>query len=207
LSGFTNNFWWLFNGTNILQTGTNLASGASLTTPIFTNDLVLTNFDPQQAGDYTFLLSNRIVATGSVLGAPAAFTATVQPADSNGDGLPDWWVLANGLDPMAPIAQQDPDHDGLSNLQEYLAGTDPRDSRGCLLIEAAGALAGGAIILQFQAVSNRAYVIECHPFITDASWQKLQAFDAAPTNRTLRLTNALPGPVERYYRLAIPNSP
>lgn len=46
--------------------------------------------------------------------------------DSDGDGIPDAWEIANGLNPFDPSdASQDPDHDGLTNLQEYLLGTNP----------------------------------------------------------------------------------
>ena len=48
----------------------------------------------------------------------------VNPADANTNGLPDQWEALYGVsDPNA-----DPDHDGLTNLQEYLFGTDPNNA-------------------------------------------------------------------------------
>jgi hypothetical protein len=48
--------------------------------------------------------------------------------DSNEDGIPDWWAETYGFDPFGPsIAAEDEDGDGLNNLNEYLAGTHPRE--------------------------------------------------------------------------------
>ncbi|MCX6874874.1 MAG: SUMF1/EgtB/PvdO family nonheme iron enzyme [Verrucomicrobia bacterium] len=55
--------------------------------------------------------------------------------DSGGDGLPDAWKRAHGLAYTGADAASgdnaatgDPDHDGYTNYQEWLAGTDPMDA-------------------------------------------------------------------------------
>ncbi|HVR76298.1 MAG TPA: hypothetical protein VMT52_18360, partial [Planctomycetota bacterium] len=47
--------------------------------------------------------------------------------DRDGDGIPTYFELANGLDPLDPLdAALDTDGDGLTNIEEFLAGSDPR---------------------------------------------------------------------------------
>lgn len=50
--------------------------------------------------------------------------------DHDGDGIPDEWEKANGLDPLlATDADEDKDDDGFTNLEEFQAGTDPKDTK------------------------------------------------------------------------------
>ena len=60
---------------------------------------------------------------------PPAFYRALGPsvsADSDGDGMVDWWEANFGLDPSDPSdAALDPDGDGLPNLAEYGLGTNP----------------------------------------------------------------------------------
>lgn len=45
-----------------------------------------------------------------------------------GDGIPDAWKIANGLNTTDPsVANQDPDNDALTNAEEYEAGTYPHN--------------------------------------------------------------------------------
>ena len=54
-----------------------------------------------------------------------------------GDGIPNGWKQQYGLDPLDPnLANEDADGDGMSNLQEYLAGTDPTNSASFFSITA-----------------------------------------------------------------------
>ena len=48
-------------------------------------------------------------------------------ASTAGDGIPDGWKVAHGLNPFVNNAGDDPDHDGLTNLQEYNNGTNGTD--------------------------------------------------------------------------------
>ena len=44
------------------------------------------------------------------------------------DGIPDSWKIAHGFNPNDPsVASADTDNDGLTNLQEFQLGTDPRN--------------------------------------------------------------------------------
>lgn len=54
----------------------------------------------------------------------------VQDRDSDGDGMPDGWEDQYGFNPMNPDdAYADADADGFTNLEEFLAGTDPQDPK------------------------------------------------------------------------------
>ena len=66
-------------------------------------------------------------------------------ADTDGDGLADAWEVANGLNPLVADASEDPDGDGLTNLQEQAHGTDPwrADTDGDGLTDGAEAVTHG----------------------------------------------------------------
>lgn len=85
--------------------------------------------------------------------------------DSDGDGIPDAWernliAAMGGGKTLADIRpEDDADKDGLSNLQEYLAGTyafDPEDGFS-LSIRAVNA---GRSVLEFTAIRGRSYTIQ-----------------------------------------------
>ena len=68
---------------------------------------------------------DRPQAVRALSGAFTVATGRVSSADSDSDGMPDWWELRYGLDPGTANGADDHDLDGRSNLAEYLAGKDP----------------------------------------------------------------------------------
>ena len=94
-----------------------------------------------------------------------------------GDGIPDsWrWQYFGTLNDPNSAATADPDHDGLSNLAEFQAGTNPMDSASRLQLLAAEwrngdtATAAG-LLLRWQTVPGKAYVLEYSSDVVSQAW-------------------------------------
>ena len=100
-SGIGLSYQWFSNGVPMIG-----ANGASLVL----NNLAVTNYQ-----NFTVVVSN---PSGSVTSAWIALWA-----DSNGNGIPDWWELQY-FGNLNQNAAGDFDGDGVNNLDEYLEGTD-----------------------------------------------------------------------------------
>ena len=98
-------------------------------------------------------------------------TDTIRQGALAANGLPVAWLLANfGTTSVDPNA--DPDHDGMSNGQEYLAGTDPNSAASVLKITSfsRGTPHDTYTVVWWNSVPSRFYVLQERPSLTGGSW-------------------------------------
>ncbi len=186
---------WQFNGLNIDDSFPYLVVRSNVTMLEFTNTTIA------QAGTYTVIVTNPAKYA-------TEFTAildviTPPGADSDGDGMPDLWEHAQGIDPSVADGDRDADGDGMSNWKEYLAGTGPSDPQDVLRLQF---FTTNSLLLQFNAKSNKAYAIEYRTEPGNGAWDRLMEWEAASTNRVLQQTEPF-GPDKRFYRILLPTTP
>jgi hypothetical protein len=94
--------------------------------------------------------------------------------DSNGNGIADAWEYQNFGALVS--ASADPDHDGMSNLEEYLAGTNPNDSNDVLRVTSVSR--GGGVIklttINWTSAPTRYYNVQYRTTLdTNSTWTNL----------------------------------
>ncbi|MFM1768286.1 MAG: hypothetical protein RJA22_815 [Verrucomicrobiota bacterium] len=158
-------------------------------------------FDWRGMGPGQHLIEVRYVGDGLALEAARLVRVNlVGLADTDGDGLPDFWETQNGLNPAgaagASGAAGDPDGDGFRNLEEYLAGTNPQDAASLLRVTE---LAGAGRVVSWQSVPGRNYQVWATTNLL-APWQARSGVLTAYGGTTL-FTNPVPVLVREFYRV------
>lgn len=137
--------------------------------------------------------------------APGAQSST---EDYDHDGLPDWWENTNGFDRINPNdADFDTDLDGHKNLQEYRAGTNPRDASSVLRFTSIHFSRDDTnMLLTFRAMANHTYSILWKESADASTWKKLADVDAG-AERMETAVDPLPPVMGRVYHLVTPQQP
>lgn len=123
--------------------------------------------------------------------------------DTDGDGMPDAWENIHDFNSSFADADADADHDGFTNLQEYLAGTDPHDAVSRLRIDSVERDAGQTRIL-FPAVTGRSYSVQYREALDGSPWQTLTVYPAGIADSAAVITDTSTTSHQRFYRLVTP---
>ncbi len=107
-------------------------------------------------------------------------------------------------DPEISGDDADPDHDGLNNAQEFLAGTDPMKASSCLAITGLTnnpAVAGGGFVVSWQSVSGKTYSVLAATNLLTGFSALTNALRATPTVNVY--TDSVNGAAQKFYRVGV----
>ncbi len=124
--------------------------------------------------------------------------------DVNHDQIDDRWQAQYFGSATAANAQSgvDFDHDGLNNLSEYLAGTNPTNATSCLRMESVSSLLG-TTRLSWQSVAGRSYQVYSRDALTSSSpWQSVGSAVSANATNTIWY-DPTPLGARRFYRVMV----
>ena len=150
-------------------------------------------------------------STISPEGAPSStYSYTVLSSlDSVGDGIPNWWrAYYFGGDGktagMTSTASADPDGDGRSNYEEYIAGTDPTGPDSYFHILSTTKSASGFTV-SFLSSASRLYTLYYSTDLVSGTWTAVSSQTNIPgTGGVETLTD--PAPVnltKEFYRVGV----
>ena len=179
-----------------LQNGTNRAGGIN-------SNLTLAASAAVDGAVYQIVVSN---LCGSVTSSPAKLVM-----DSDGDGIPDQWMqqyfghATNQVNDLS-WAGDDADGDGMTNLQEYLAGANPTNQSSALAQKVD--LNNQQILITFATSAGHTYEVQSTTNVTGAPWQTLTNVAANPVPPGLvTVSDSILAPDSKFYRITTPQAP
>jgi hypothetical protein len=116
--------------------------------------------------------------------------------ENPGDTLPGGIIVDPGLDS---------DCDGMSDVREEVAGTDPFDAASVFAVREVAASAGG-IQLTWSSVEGKTYSVEINDGLESENWSVLpgaESIPAAAGSVTTHTDASIAGEQERSYRIVV----
>ncbi|MFO1485455.1 MAG: S8 family serine peptidase [Verrucomicrobiaceae bacterium] len=148
----------------------------------------------------SFTVSIQSPTGGLSLGSPTTVSVTIIDGDTDADSMIDDYETSNGLNPAVNDAALDLDGDGISNFDEFIAGSAPNS--GTSQFRGATARSGNDVQVSFPTLTGRTYKVEASQTLV-APWDTLQS-GIAGTGSTVTIPDAgaalLP---KKFYRIIV----
>ncbi len=124
--------------------------------------------------------------------------------DADHDGMDDNWELSH-FQTLSRDGTGDLDQDGLTDLQEYLAGTDPTSPGSVLKVLPPAA---GDRTLTIAVAAGHSYTIQFRDELAGGGWRKLMDLPVQSSSGMVSVTDTTsPAPNHRFYRAVTPAQP
>jgi large repetitive protein len=143
------------------------------------------------------VLSSIRTSPASAAAVTSASSSSGTSQDADGDGLPDAWEVAQfgSISASQAGVSDDYDGDGVANLQEYVAGTDPKSATSVPSVDI-GLGGDGEVQVSFTAVEasgtayagkQRCYALDQCRLVASAPWATVAGFERIlATNQVVR---------------------
>lgn len=117
------------------------------------------------------------------------------------DGIPDEWRIVYFGSISSPSAHglSDPDGDGMNNLMEYRAGTNPTDPQSRLQLKAQSSPTG--VTLRWPSVAGKRYILESSSNL--GSFWTVIASGLTGTGSEMEFTDASSAKAVQFYRIRL----
>ena len=128
-----------------------------------------------------------------------------QDDDDDNDGLPDWWETQHGLSTTSATGDDGPngdkDGDGMSNIAELRAGTNPNDPDDYLRMTIAPIT--GGVQLEWAAKRDMNYQVEQADGLPPAAWQARGGLRTATSTNEVAMDYEVGSVTSRFYRVKV----
>jgi uncharacterized repeat protein (TIGR01451 family) len=125
--------------------------------------------------------------------------------DVDDDGMADTWETANfgSTNAATGHAGDDPDHDGMNNLAEFIAGTSPNDSNSVLRITSSSRQTNG-VLLNWKGGTNMNHFVQRTQSLNGAPvWQDIYTNPPSAVSTNSFLDTSASNNSANFYRIRV----